>query len=140
MRPTPRVLPALALLVGAAAAAAAPPKDKGDAPDVVTGTVQTLTASVDRYEDGRVVTRHTASVKVGAVERATADNGRVVKAGDTITVRWARVTRPSGAVGHTYDVQEKAAIRAYLTRQCGGEGFYVIDNAGGIEALDGPGR
>jgi hypothetical protein len=140
MRPTLQVLLVLVLFMGATAAGAAPPKDKEDAPDVVAGTVQQLTTSVDKYEDGRVVTKHSALVKVETVERTTADNGRVIKAGDTITVRWGRVTWPSRAVGHTYDVQEKATVRAFLARQCGGEGFYVIDNADGLETLDGQGR
>src|SRR5262249_44186631 len=79
---------------------------------------------------------HTALLKVEWVEITTADNGRVIKAGGTITVRWERVTWPSRTTGHTYDVSEKATIRAYLARQCGGEGFYVIDNPAGIEKLD----
>jgi hypothetical protein len=135
MRPTLLVLLVLVLFVGATISPAAPPKDKEDAPDVVTGTVQKLTTSVDKYEDGRVVTKHTALVKVETVERTTVDNGKVIKAGDTITVRWGCVTWPSQTIGHTYDVSEKATIRAWLGRQCGGEGFYVIDNAEGIETL-----
>jgi hypothetical protein len=133
MCPTLRVLLVLNLFLGATAAGAAPPKDKKDAPDVVTGTVQQLTTSVDKYEDGRVVTKHTALLKVEAVERTTIDNGRVLKAGTTITVRWKRVAWPPRTTGHTYDVSEKATIRAYLARECGGEGFYVIDNPEGIE-------
>jgi hypothetical protein len=140
MRPTLQVLLVLVLFLGTTAAGAAPPKDKEDAPDVVTGTVQQLTTSVDKHEDGRVVTKHTALVKVETVERTTVDNGRVIKAGDTITVRRGRVTWPSQTVGHTYDVEENATIRAYLGRQCGGEGFYVIDNADGIKKLDRQGK
>ena len=140
MRLTFQVLLVLVLFTGAIAAGAAPPKDKEDAPEVITGSVQQLTTSVDNYEDGRVVTNHTALVKVETGERTTIDNGRVLKAGGTITVRWGRVTWPSRTTGHTYDVKEKAAIRAGPARQCGGEGFYVIDNADGIENLDGPGK
>jgi len=140
MRSTIQVLLVLALFMGTTVAAAAPPKDKEDAPDVVTGRVRQITTSVDEYEDGRVVTKHTALVLVLTVERTTPDNNRVVKAGDTITVRWERVTWPSRAVGHTYDVKEKAFIRAWLARQCGGEGFYVIDNPDGIEAVVSQGK
>jgi hypothetical protein len=140
MRRALQVLLVLVLFMGTTLAAAAPPKDMKDAPEVVTGTVQKLTSSVDTYEDGRVVTKHTALVKVETVERTTVDNGRVIRAGDTITVRWGLVTWPSQTVGHTYDVKEKATIRAYLGRQCGGEGFYVIDNADGMEKLDRQGK
>src|SRR5262249_5787861 len=126
---TLQVLLLLVLFMGATRAAAAPPKDKEDASEVVTGTVKKLTTSVDNYEDGRVVTKHTALVKVETVERTTVDNGRVIRAGGTITVRWGRVTWPSRTTGHTYDVKEKAAIRAWPARQCGGEGFSVLDNA-----------
>ena len=120
MRPTLQALLGIVLFMGATLAPAAPPKDKEDAPDVVTGTVQKLTTSVDQYEDGRAVTQHTALVKVEAVERTTLDNGRVIKAGDTITVRWKRLTWASRTVGYTYDVNENATIRVYLARQCGG--------------------
>jgi hypothetical protein len=124
--------------VGGAFSSAAPPKDKDDAPDVVIGIVQKLTTSEDKYDDGRVVTKHTALVKVQVVQKATPDSSRVVKVGDTITVRWSQVTRPSGSTGYTYDVREKESIRAYLMRQCGCEGFCTIDNATAIENLDRP--
>jgi hypothetical protein len=114
---------------------AAPPKEKDDAPEVVTGSVQRMDVSEDKYDDGRVVTKHTLILKVETVERTTLDQNRVVRAGDTITVRWSRVDWSSKTTGHRYDVNEKATVRAYLARQCGGEGFYVIDNAGGIEMV-----
>src|SRR5262249_2353613 len=95
MHPTLQVLLGLILFMGASVAAAAPPKDKEDPPDVVPGTVQKLTTSVDQYDDGRVVTKHTALVTVETVERTTPDSGRVIKAGETITVRWDRVTWPT---------------------------------------------
>src|SRR5262249_28096257 len=115
------------LMVGGAFGTAAPPKDKDDAPDVFIGIVQELTMDEAKYDDGRVVTKHTALVKVQFVQKATPDSRRVVKVGDTITVRWSQVTRPSGTIGHTFDVREKESIRAYLMRQCGGEGFCTID-------------
>ncbi|HEY7311933.1 MAG TPA: hypothetical protein VH643_21395 [Gemmataceae bacterium] len=141
MRPIFQVLLVLVLFLGATVAAAAPPKDKEDASEVVTGKVRQLNTSVDKHEDGRVVTKHTALVWVTKVERTTPDNGRVLKAGRMITVRWSRVTWQSGrAVGHTYEVQEKTAVRAWLGRQCGGEGFYIIDNAAGLETLNKQGK
>jgi hypothetical protein len=126
------------LMIGVNFGTAAPPKDKDDAPDVFIGIVQELTMEEVKYDDGRVVTKHTALVKVQFVQKATPDSYRVVKVGDTITVRWSQVTRPSGTVGHKFDVREKESIRAYLMRQCGGEGFLPIDNATAIENLDRP--
>jgi hypothetical protein len=124
------------VFMGAKLGTAAPPTDKDDAPDIVIGIVQKLTISEDKYDDGRVVTKHTALVKVQVVQKTTPDSSRVVKVGDTITVRWSRVDRPSKTTGHTYDVQEKASVRAFLMRQCGGEGFRTIDHATAIENLD----
>ena len=115
-------------------AVAAPPKEKDDAPEVVIGTLQRIDVTEEKYDD-RVITKHTVILKVESVERTTLDQNRVVRAGDTITVRWSRVDWPSKTAGHRYDVKEKATVRAYLARQCGGEGFYVIDNAGGIETI-----
>src|ERR1700736_3513195 len=63
----------LGVAFGAAVAAAAPPKEKDDAPEVVTGTVQRIEVSEDKYDDGRVVTKHTAILKVETVERTTLD-------------------------------------------------------------------
>ena len=123
-------------MIGVNFGTAAPPKDKDDAPDVFIGLVQELTMDQDKYDDGRVVTKHTALVKVQFVQKTTPDSSRVVKVGDTITVRWSQVTRSSGTIGHTFDVREKESIRAYLMRHCGGEGFCTIDNATAIENLD----
>jgi hypothetical protein len=94
--------------------------------------LQRIEVTEEKYDD-RVITKHTAILKVESVERTTLDQNRVVRAGDTITVRWSRVDWPSKTAGHRYDVKEKAI--AYLARQCGGERFYVIDNANGIETL-----
>jgi hypothetical protein len=132
MRPIFQGLLVLILLIGSTTAAAKLPKDRAEAPEVITGTVLEVSARADRYDDGRVVTKHTATIKVHAVERTTPDKGRTVKAGDTITVYWSRVEWARGtprAIGHIYDVRQFAAVRAYLHRQCGGEGFFVIDNA-----------
>lgn len=136
MRATSTILFVLIIISASTIAAAKPPKDKADAPEVIAGYVQQLTMRVDNYDDGRVITQHTAVIEVDVVERTTSDNGRVVKAGDTITVRWSRVDWPKRTVGHKYDVEEKTIVRAYLARQCGGEGFYVIDNREGLAKVD----
>jgi hypothetical protein len=112
------------------------PKEKDDALDVVTGTVQKLTVDEDKYDDGRVVTKYTALVKVETVEKTTLDNNRLIKAGETITVLWSQLVRPSGTVGYAYDVKEKAAIRAYLFPRCGGNGYVTIDNRYAIETIE----
>ncbi len=138
MRPTFQGLLALVLFLVTASASAKPPKDRADAPDVITGTVLDVSAREDSYGDGRVVTKHTATVKVHAIEKTTPDKARVVRAGDTITVYWSRVAWPARATGHTYDVRKFAAVRAYLHRQCGGEGFFVIDNAQALVPLGAP--
>src|SRR5271169_1558572 len=72
---------------------AAPPKEKDDAPEVVVGTLQRIEVSEEKHDD-RVITKHTAILKVETVERTTMDQLRVVRAGDTITVRWSRVDWP----------------------------------------------
>ena len=136
MRPTLQGLFVLILFLGAASAAAKLPKDKAEAPDVITGTVLQVSAREDKYDDGRVITKHTATIKVHTVERTTPDKARTVKAGDTITVYWSRVAWRARAIGHIFEVREFAAVRAYLHRQCGGEGFFVIDNAQGLAMLE----
>jgi hypothetical protein len=138
MCPTSRIVLILLELIAANRVTAAPPKEKADAPEVVTGTVQTLNTAVDRYEDGRVVTKWTAVVTVAIVEHTTPDGGRVVKYGDTITIRWSILTAPGRSVGHRHDVHEGAIIRGWLARRCGGGDFYPIDNAQAIEQLAGP--
>jgi hypothetical protein len=135
MRPTFQGLLVLVLFMISTAAGAKLPKDKDEAPDVITGTVLQVSAREDRYDDGRVITKHTATIKVHTVEKTTADKARTVKAGDTITVYWSHVAWPARATGHIYAVREFAAVRAYLHRQCGGDGFFVIDNAQGIAML-----
>lgn len=137
MLSTLRVLLVLVLVVRVGGAA--PPKDKGDAPEVVTGTLLQLTNSINRYEDGRVVTKYVAVLKVEKVERTTPDNNRVVKVGDSVTLRWSRVTFRDGTVrgGHTYSVHEKDVVRAWLARLCGGGDFYPIDNVGALETISG---
>ncbi|HJZ53778.1 MAG TPA: hypothetical protein VKE74_02410 [Gemmataceae bacterium] len=139
MRSTLRVLLGLVLVVWVGVASAAPPKDKDDAPEVVTGTLQQLTCSVDRYEDGRVVTKYVAVLKVEKVERTTTDNNRVVKDGDVLTLRWSHLTwRDGTSGGHTYSVHEKDVVRAWLARHCGpGNIFYPIDNASALEKISG---
>jgi len=139
MRSTLRVLLGLVLVVWVGVASAAPPKDKDDAPEVVTGTLQQLTSSVDRYEDGRVMTKYVAVLKVEKVERTTPDNNRVVKEGDVLTLRWSHLTRKDGSsAGHTYSVHEKDAVRAWLARHCGpGNNFYPIDNTSALEEISG---
>jgi hypothetical protein len=141
MRPTIQGLLVLVLFAAAGAVATAElPKDRADAPDVVTGTVRKLDVSEDKYDDGRVVTSYTALVKVETVEKTTRDNNRIIKPDDTITVRWGQVIRTSGSVGYSYDVKEKAAIRAYLFPRCGGDGYVTIDNRYAIEKIDGAGK
>jgi hypothetical protein len=120
--------------VGAVATAELP-KEKDDALDVVTGTLQKLDVDEDRYDDGRVVTKYTAQLKVDTVEKTTLDNNRIIKAGDTITVLWSRLTGPSGNTGYSYDVQEKAPVRAYLFPRCGGNGYVTIDNRYALEKI-----
>ena len=139
MRTTLRVLLGLVLVVWVGVAGAAPPKDKDDAPEVVTGTLQELTSTVDRYEDGRVITKYVAVLKVEKVERTTPDNNRVLKDGDVLTLRWSHVMRKDGSsASHTYGVLEKDTIRAWLARYCGpGNNFYPIDNAGALEKISG---
>jgi hypothetical protein len=137
MRLTIQGLLVLVLFAAASVVAtAALPKEKEEANDVVTGTVQKLTVDEDRYDDGRVVTRYTALVKVEMVEKTTPDNNRIIKTGDTISIRWSHLTRSSGTIGYTYDVTEKAAIRAYLFPRCGGDGYVLIDNRYAIEKID----
>jgi len=136
MRATFPIFLVLIVVSASTIAAAAPPKEKDEAPEVIVGYVQQLTMRVNNYDDGRVITQHTAVIEVDVVVRTTSDNGRVVKAGDTITVRWSRVDWNKRTIGYKYDVEEKAIVRAYLARQCGGEGFYVIHNAEGLVKID----
>jgi hypothetical protein len=141
MRPTIQGLFVLVLFAAAGAVAKAElPKDKEDAPDVVTGILQKLDVSEDKYDDGRVVTKYTAEVKVETVEKTTLDNNRVIKAGDTITVRWDHLVWSSRTTGYAYDVKEKETIRAYLFPRCGGDGYVVIDNRYAIEKIERAGK
>ena len=140
MRPILGGLLGFCLLMWGGVASAALPKDKADAPDVVTATVQKVTTSEDRYDNGLVVTKHIAVIKIETVERTTQrtvqNKGQVLKAGDTVTVYWSQATRPStGTVGHVYSVHEKEVIRAWLHPACNCADFFPIDNASAIETI-----
>jgi hypothetical protein len=138
MRSTLRVLLVLAPVAWVGVAGAAPPKEKDDAPEVVTGTLQKLESTVDRYEDGRVITSYTAVLKVDKVERTTTDNNRIVKDGDTLTLSWSHARRDGSTAGHAYSVHNDDVVRAWLARYCGpGQNFYPIDNANAIERISG---
>src|SRR5262249_35907640 len=136
MRATFPIFLVLIVVSASTMAAAAPPKEKDEAPEVIVGDVQQRAMRVNNYDDGRVITQHTAVSEVDAVLKTTSEHGRVVKAGDTITARWSRVDWNKRTIGYKYDVEEKAIVRAYLARQCGGEGFYVIHNAEGLVKID----
>src|SRR5262249_38273601 len=133
-----RTLAILAVLLtfSAIVRAERPTQPKKDATDVVTGTVQKVSTSDEKFGGDGVLTNYTAEVKVDKVEM-----GKDVKADDTIAVHWFHVTkRPTkafpGAYGHKYDIKEKSAVRAYLIKRGEGKGFSVIYNAEGIEKLD----
>jgi hypothetical protein len=135
MHPTLRVLLVLTLVLRAGAAGAQPPKEKEDAPEVVTGVVKKYTTDVNSYEDGRVITKYTIVLKVETVERTTPDSNRNLKEGDTITIRWSTVQRSGEIVGYSYDVKEGRIVRAWLARYCGSPDFYIIHNAKGLEKI-----
>jgi hypothetical protein len=138
MRSTLRVLLVLALVAWVGVAGAAPPKEKDEATEVVTGTLQKLESSVEEFADGRVVTKYTAVIKVVTVERATSN--RDVKEGDTINLRWNHLTRRNGGpgTGHTYSVHDDDLVRAWLAPHCGpGKNFYPIDNDGALKRISG---
>jgi len=116
-------------------ASAAPPTERLDATDFISGTAKSVTTSVEHYDNGRELVRHTLILKVDTVHRSTEDNHRIIKIGDTITIRWSQVKRPSHTFGYTYEVSEGAAIRAWLGRQCGGPGFYPINHPRAIEIV-----
>jgi hypothetical protein len=138
MRPTIKLV-VLALLLTAApdAGAERPPQDKSVATNVVTGTVQKLTQTEEKFGADGVQTDYVAAVKVEQAER-----GAGVRPGDVITVHWFAVTKtPSrpfpGAYGHKYGVMADDRIRAYLIKRGTGTDYDVIYNSAGIEKLTG---
>jgi hypothetical protein len=138
MRSTLRVLLGFALVAWVGVAGAAPPKEKDEATEVVTGTIRELTSDVDKYEDGRVSVKYTAVLKVDKVELTTLDSARrVVKEGDTLTIRWSHMTRRDGSTaGHKYSVHESDVVRVWLCRYCGMRpDFYPIENDKAFEKI-----
>src|SRR5262249_31639398 len=134
MRPTSKLLIVLVIFsVVASIHAERPIEDKKAASDVVTGTVQKITAKEQKYENDGIRTSYVAEIKIDQVER-----GKNTKPGEVISVTWFHVTKtPSkpvpDAYGHKYDVQEKTAVRAYLIREK--KVFSIIYNPAGIEKL-----
>src|SRR5262245_33456798 len=137
MRPMRQFLALLVVFsLTATTRAERPIEDKKTASDVITGTVQKITAKEQKYQDDGIRTSYVAEIKVDQVER-----GKNVKPGDLISVAWFHVTKtPSkpvpDAYGHKYEVKEKMTVRAYLMRQKNAQVFSVIYNPAGIEKLN----
>lgn len=121
-----------ALVLAAEARAERPPQQKDTATDVVVGTVEKIKTDEKKFFDDGVRSEYTATVKV-----EKADKGDL-KAGDTISVKWFRVTRfPSkpvaGAAGHAYPAaKEKETVKVWLIKSKDGT-YGVIYNKDGME-------
>jgi hypothetical protein len=114
---------------------AAPPTERVDASDFVTGTAKEFTTSAERIDNGREIIRHYLILKVDSVHRTTPDSNRTIKKGDTITIRWSPAKQDSKTFGMTHDAAEGAVIRAWLGRYCSSPDFYPIDHPRAIEIV-----
>src|SRR5262245_49254111 len=136
MRPIHQFLALLVVFsLTATTRAERPIEDKKTASDVITGTVQKITAKEQKYCDDGIRTSYVAEIKIDQVER-----GKNIKPGALVSITWFQVTKtPSkpipDAYGHKYDVKEKATVRVYLLRQKNAQVFGVIYNPAGIEGL-----
>ena len=129
----------LAVLVFAAMAQAErPPQSRDKAKLVVSGTVKKIATKTSSFGGDGIRTDYTAEVAVDSVEK-----GGKVKAGDTISVTWFRVTKAptgpiNGAFGHSYAIKEKDKAKFWLVQ--GGSGspdrsWVIIYNGNGVEKI-----
>src|SRR5262245_66463966 len=82
MRLIPNFLAALVVFsLIATTQAERPIEDKKAASDVITGTVQKITAKEQKYENDGIRTSYVAEIKIDQVER-----GKNVRAGDVISI------------------------------------------------------
>jgi hypothetical protein len=117
------------LIVVFTAQAERPPQPRDKAKLVMSGTVTKLTTKTSTFAYDGVRTDYTAELVVENAEtgngvtlqtpKETKDRVKMVKAGDTITVTWFRVTtRPTkplpGAYGHDYAIKEKDKAKFWL--------------------------
>jgi hypothetical protein len=121
-------------VVASASRAERPPEYRKDADAILVGKVTKVTTKEEKFGGDGVMTHYTADVEVTKVEK-----GEDVKAGETVTVKWFRVTkRPTrpiaGAFGHSYPVKEKDEAKFWLMGSAK-KGFDVIYNKDGVEKV-----
>ncbi len=121
-------------LTGTIASAERPPEKRQDAAAVVVGKIQKIETKESAFGGDGVRTDYTAEVVVASVDR-----GDGVKVGDTIKVKWFRVTKnPSnpfpGAYGHNYPVKKDDEAKFWLMGDAK-SGFEVIYNSQGVERV-----
>ncbi|MFO0845232.1 MAG: hypothetical protein U0797_23095 [Gemmataceae bacterium] len=127
-----------ALMAGLAlpmARAERPPERREDADAVVVGKVKKVATKMEEFGGDGVATHFTAEVEVAKV-----DKGEGLKAGQTIRVKWFRVTKTptkpiAGAFGHVYKIDKGDEARFWLMGSPK-KGFEVIYNRDGVEKLD----
>jgi hypothetical protein len=111
-----------------------PPEKRADADAVVVGKVKKVTTKEIEFGGDGTRTDYTAEVEV-----TRADKGDDVKVGETIKVKWFRVTKtPSkplaGAYGHAYKIEKDDEAKFWLMGSAK-KGFDVIYNSDGVEKL-----
>jgi hypothetical protein len=111
-----------------------PPQKRDEADAVVVGKVKKITTKETEFGGDGTRTDYTAEVEV-----TKADKGDDVKAGETIKVKWFRVTKtPSkplaGAYGHAYKIKKDDEAKFWLMGSAK-KGFEVIYNSDGVEKV-----